>query len=175
MRRPGDDRLDREDLEQPLGGAGGLRDLAADFRQRTERAGAKHGIQHELAETARRDVTGQHILRADPQHDDHAGGNEENRNRSQDGAGADRTARRHERALDGVAEPGNAEPFVGEGLQHADRADQLGRIGRRIGERILRKSGTPAHGAAKRIERQHDQRNSAEHEQPTAAGWSRPS
>ena len=52
MRRTHDRRLDGENLEQPLGCARGLRDLAADFRQRAERARGEHGVENELSEPA---------------------------------------------------------------------------------------------------------------------------
>jgi hypothetical protein len=41
-----------EQFGQPLGGAGGLRELAPDFRQRAERAGGDHRIEQELAKRA---------------------------------------------------------------------------------------------------------------------------
>ena len=44
-----DRRLLRQDLGQPLGRAGRLRQLAPDFRQRAERARGKHRIDQELA------------------------------------------------------------------------------------------------------------------------------
>ena len=43
-----------------------------------------------------------------------------------------------EGALDRIAKARDAEPLVGEGLQDAHRADQLGGIGRGVGERVLR-------------------------------------
>ena len=73
-------------------------------------------------------------------------------------------ARRHEGALDGAAKTRNAEPFVGESLQDTNRTYQFGRIGRRVGERILGKPRAAAHGAAEGIERQHDDRYHREHE-----------
>ena len=39
--------------------------------------------------------------------------------------------------------------LAGEGLQRADRADQFGRVGRGIGERVLRGARAPAHRAAR--------------------------
>ena len=41
----------------------------------------------------------------------------------------------------------------------------LGRIGGGIGERVLRGARAPAHRAAEAVERQHDDRNGAEHEE----------
>ena len=163
LRRPRDHGLDGEQLEQPLGRARGLRHFAADLRQRAERAGGEHRIQHELAEPAGRDFRRQHVLRAEPQHDHDAGRNEENGERGENGTGADRTARRFEGAFDRAAEPRGRQPLIGEGLQHANGADQFGRIGRSVGQRVLRGPRAAAHGAAEGIKRQHDERDRREH------------
>ena len=164
MRGRGDRRLDRKNLEQPLGRAGGLRDLAADFRERAERSAGEHGVEDELAEPARGHLRGQHVLGADPQHNDHARGDEENSDAGEQRAGADRVAGGAEGALDRIAKARDAEPLVGEGLQDAHRADQLGGIGRGVGERVLRVARAAAHGAGEGVERQHDERNRRKHE-----------
>ena len=78
LRRARDGRFDRQYLEQPLRRAGSLRHLTAGLRKRTECCGREHGVKDELAEPAGRHLRRQHILRADPKHDDDAGGNEEN-------------------------------------------------------------------------------------------------
>ena len=61
-----------ENFEQSLGRAGSRRDLAPHLREFAERAGREHREQHELAEPAGRDLLVEHVLRADPQHHDHA-------------------------------------------------------------------------------------------------------
>ena len=52
MRRRLDRRLDREQLGQPLGRAGGLRELAPHLAQLAQRARREHRVEHELAERA---------------------------------------------------------------------------------------------------------------------------
>ena len=94
MARRGDLRREPEDLEQPLGGARGLRDVAPDLAQFAERAGGEGGVKHELAERARRDRARQHVMRAVPENEDDAGENEEDRDRGEDGARPRRGARR---------------------------------------------------------------------------------
>ena len=82
----------------------------------------------------------------------------------------DRLARRDEGALDRAAKARDAEPLIGEGLQHAHRADQFGRIGRCVGERILGKARAAAHRAAEGVERQHDQRDRGRARKPDSRG-----
>ena len=175
MRRPRDRGRNGEDLEQPLGGAGGGRDLAAGFRQRAERAAGQHGVENELAERSGRDLVAAHLQGADPQHHDDAGGDEKNDQADQHRPRADRVAGGFEGALDRAAKPRDAEPLVGEGLQHAHRADQFGRIGRCVGECILRRARAAAHGAGEGVERQHDRRNCHGDIGRRAAGSSSPS
>ena len=78
-------------------------------------------------------------------------------------------------ALDRGGEARPRQRLVGEGLQRAHRADQLGRIGGGVGERVLRGARAPPHRAAEADERQHDHRNGGEHEEARAAGSSPPS
>src|SRR3954464_12063843 len=72
-------------------------------------------------------------------------------------------ARGGEGALDGSGEAAGGEPFIGESLQRAYCADQFGRIGGSVGERVLCGARATPHGAAKAVERQHDHRNGGEH------------
>ena len=67
-------------------------------------------------------------------------------------------------ALDGAAKARLRQRLVGEGLERAHRADQLGGIGGGIGEGVLGGARAPAHHAAERDQRQHDHRDGAEHE-----------
>ena len=59
-----------------------------DLRSEPSAPAAKHGVEHELAEPARRDLPAQHVLRADPQHDDDARGDEKDGDRGEYGARA---------------------------------------------------------------------------------------
>ena len=167
--------LHRQDLEQPLGGAGSLRDLAPTWLSSPSAPAAKHRIEHELSEPARRDPPAQDVLRADPQHQHDAGENQEN---NESGQQRPRTGRLHARrgsALDRGAETRAHAAFVGEGLQDAHGTDHFRGIGRGIRKRILRGARAAAHRAAEADQRQHDDRNRAEHESRTAAGSSPPS
>ena len=138
--------------------------LAADFRERAERAAGKHRIEDELSETSRCDLAGQHLLGSDPQHDDDARGHQEDGDTGEESPRTYRVARGVISALDGLAKPADAEALGGERLQHAHRADQFGGVGGRLRERILRRTRAAAHGAAESVKRQHDDRDRGEHE-----------
>ena len=170
LRRRNDRGLDGENFEQPLRRAGSLRHFAAGLRQRAECASGEHSIKDELPEPAGSDRAGQHVLVADPQHEHDACGYQKHRERGQDGARADRIARRGKGALHCASKLRDAEPLVGEGLQHPHGADQFRGIGRSVGERILSEARAAAHRAAERVKRQHDDRDRAKHEsrQPRA-------
>ena len=72
-------------------------------------------------------------------------------------------ARGDECALDRGTETAVGQRLVGEGLQHAHRAEQFGCIGGGVGERVLRRTRAPAHRAAEAVERQDDHRDRREH------------
>ena len=126
--------------------------------------GGEHRIEHELREPPRAHAAAKHVLGADPQHHHHAGEHEKD-------AIAVRIARAVMESRAAVKARSTAarkrprrQRLVGEGLQHAHRADQLGRIGGGVGERVLRRARAPADRAAEAVERQHDHRDGAEHE-----------
>ena len=95
-----------QDFEQPLGGAGRLRELAPDLRQLAEPGGGEHRVEHELGQPPRRHLPVQHVLGADPQHHDHAREHEKDGDRREDRARPGRVARGVERALDRRARSG---------------------------------------------------------------------
>ena len=103
-------------------------------------------------------------MRADPEDRDHAGEDDEDDDRGQDRARLRRDARRLIGLLDLVAEARIRQPLAGIGLHGPDRTDQLGRVGRGVGERILRAARQPPHPAPERDQRDHDQRNREQHE-----------
>src|SRR5580700_8112231 len=140
LRRTEDRGLDRQDLEQTFRSTRGRGDLAADLRQRAQGAGGEYRIEDELAEPAGRHAVAQYVLGADPEHDDDARPGEEDGKRRKQGARADRMARGLEGALHRAAKARDAEPLIGEGLQDANGADQFSRIGRGVGERVLREA-----------------------------------
>ena len=84
LRRRRDLRLDVQDFEQPLGRARGLRDLAPDLADSSPRPPAANTA-YSTNWPSRPGVmrAGQHVLRADPQHDDDAGEHEEDGDRGQ--------------------------------------------------------------------------------------------
>ena len=127
-------------------------------------------VEHELAEPARRDRAGQHVVRTDPQDHHHAGEDDEDDDRGQHGARAGRIARRLIGLLDLAAETRIGQPLAGIGLHGPDRADQFGGIGGGVGQRILRAARQPPHPAAERHQRNHDHRDRQQHEagQPRA-------
>ena len=111
LRRRLDAGFDRQDFDQPLGRARRLRNLAPDLAQLPEPARGEHRIEDELAERAGRGAAGEHVLRADPE--DHARRcrkHQEDDDRGEDRARADRLARRLEGALDRAAEARLREP-----------------------------------------------------------------
>ena len=67
-------------------------------------------------------------------------------------------------ALDRFGKRAARQRLVGEGLQRAHRADQLGGIGRGVGKRVLRRARAAPHRAAEADQRQHDQRDGGQHE-----------
>ena len=171
LRRQGDRsrrRLDRglglHDLEQPLRRARGRGDLAPHLAQLAKPAGREHRIEHELRQPSRGHPAGQHVLRADPQHHHDAGEHQKDGDRGEQRAGERRVLRGAVGALHRVGEACDGRSLVGVGLQRAHRADLLGGEGRGVGERVLRHPRAAAHGAAEADQRQHDQRNGAEHE-----------
>src|SRR5450759_4050286 len=137
-------RLDPENLEQPLGRAGGLRDLAPHLAQFAEPASGEHGIEHELREPSGRNTLRQHVLRADPQHHHDAGEYQEDRNRGEHGARPGGAARSLIGLLDRRTETSGRQQLVGEGLQRAHRAEQFAGIAGGVGERILRRARAAA-------------------------------
>ena len=74
-----------------------------------------------------------------------------------------RVARGRESALDRVGEARARRRLAGEGLQRAHRADRLGRVGRSVGQRVLRRAGARTHRTAEAHQRQYDERNRDQH------------
>ena len=159
-----------QDFEQPFRRTRGRRHLAPDFAELAEAGRGERRIQHELAEPARRDRADQHVVRADPQDQHHAGEHDEDDDRGQHRARLGRIARGLIGLLDLAAEPRIGQSLVGIGLHGADGADQFGGIGGRLRQRVLRVARQPAHPAPERHQRNHDQRNRQQHKtrQPRA-------
>ena len=116
-----------------------------------------------MREPPRRHAAREHVLGTHPEHDDHAGEDEEDCNRREDRPRLYRVAGGLKGAFDRGAETMPRQRLVGKGLQHAHRADQLRGIGGGVRERILRHARATAHRAAEAVERQHDHRDGGEH------------
>ena len=97
-------RFHAQDLEQPFGGAGRGRDFAPDLAELAEAGRGERRIQHELAEPARADRAGQHVVRADPQDRHDAGEHDEDDDQREHRARPRRAARRLIGLLDLAAE-----------------------------------------------------------------------
>src|SRR6185369_15688108 len=164
-RRRLDLRLYVENFEQAFRRAGCLRDFTPDLAQLAETACCKHGVENKLTETAGRNVTSEHILCADPQHNHDAGKNQKDDDGGEHAARFRGIACRRKGALDRGGEPRLREFLVGESLQRTDGADEFVGIARRFGERILRGTPAPAYSATKTDKRKHDDRYRPEHEQ----------
>ena len=103
-------------------------------------------------------------MRADPEDADHACEHDEDDDGGENRAGLGRRARGLVGLLDLAAETLRGQPFAGIGLHGADRANQLARIGGRVGKRVLRIARQPPHPAPEGDQRQHDQGNRQQHE-----------
>ena len=156
--------LDRHDLADPPGGAGRLRDLVPHFRQLPERARAEHGEQHELRQRASGHPVRDHLLRAEPEHDDHAAESEEQGGCGDEGARLGHGPRRLVSSEGGVAIAAGGEPLGQKRLHDAHRRQAFGREGGRVRESVLGAAGTLTHRAPGRVEREHDDGNGGEHE-----------
>ena len=159
LRRRRDLRFDPQDLEQALGGAGRSRDFAPDFAELAEAGGCERRIQHELAEPARRDLPGQHVVGADPEDRHDAGEHDEDDDQGEQRARPRRVARRLIGLLDLAAETGRRHLLAGIGLHGPDRTDQFGGVGAGVRQRILRVARQPPHPASERHQRNHDHRD----------------
>jgi hypothetical protein len=118
-------RFNVENFEQALRRAGCLRDFPPDLAQFAETTGCKHGVENKLTEATGRNVTGKHILCADPQHNHDAGKNQKDDDGGEHAARFRGIACRRKGALDRSGEPRLREFLVGESLQRTDGADQF--------------------------------------------------
>ena len=156
--------LDRHDLADARGRSRRLRHLVPHFRQLTERAGAEHREQDKLRQRAAGHPSRDHVLRAEPKHDDDAREGEEDRR------GGDESARLTHRprgligAVCGVAIAAGGEQFGDERLHDAHRRQAFGGESGGLGKPVLGASGTLPDRASGRIEGQHDQGNRRQHE-----------
>ena len=103
-------------------------------------------------------------MRSDPQDQHDAGEHDEDDDRGQNRARGGRTAGGFIGLLDFAAKALVGYLLAGIGLHGADRADQFGDIGGRIGQRILGVARQPPHPAPECHQRQHDHRDRQQHE-----------
>ncbi len=149
----------RQQLEQPLGRAGRLRQLAPHLRELGDGAGREHGIEHELAEAAAADVAADHQARAEPQDGDDAGDDEGDGDGREAGAGQQTRARRREGPLDRGGKAARDGRLLAEGVHGAHGAEVLGGVGRGVSQPILGGARQAAHGPAVSQQRKDDQRD----------------
>ena len=105
-----------------------------------------------------------HVLRAEPQHDDDAREGEEDRRAGDEGARLAHRPRRLIGAVGRVSVAAGAERFGDERLHDPHRRQALGCEGGRLREPVLGATGTLPDRAPRRIQRQHDERDRGEHE-----------
>ena len=129
-----------------------------------ERARAEHGEQNELRQRAAGHPVGDHLLRAQPKHDDDAAESEEERGGGDEGAGLGHGPRRLIGAKGGVAITAGRELFGQERLHDAHRRQAFGREGGGLREPVLGAAGAFPHRTSGRIERQDDDGNRRQHE-----------
>ena len=164
LRGRDDTRLDRHDLADAARRARRLRHLVPHFRQLSERAGAEHGEQDELRQRAAGHAAGDHLLRAEPKHDDDAAESEEDRSRGDDRARLGHGPRRLIGAKGGLAIAAGGELLRHERLHDAHRRQAFGGEGGRVREPVLSAAGTLTHRTSSRIERQDDDGNRRQYE-----------
>ncbi len=127
-----------ENFCKPFRGTRGLRKFTAHFRKRAKSTGCKDCIKNELAQRSCCHCAGKHITRAEPEHGNHAGEDQENRKACQNGACFDGRARREIGLLDSICKAPHHHILVGEGLQRAHGPDLLTGIGIGMCQHILR-------------------------------------
>ncbi len=110
-----------QQFDQPFGGPCRPLQFAPDFRKRANRSCDHHRIDQELHQFARRHRPCPHIPRADPQHPDNTGEDQEDDDYRHHRPRADPFARRIERLFGDIGKGRAGAPFVGEGLHRLDR------------------------------------------------------
>ncbi len=129
-----------------------------------ERARAEHGEQHELRQRAPGHPVGDHLARAEPEHDDDAAESEKERGRGDERARLGHRAGGLVSAEGGVAIAPGRESLGQERLHDADRRQAFGCESGRFREPVLGAAGALAHRAPGRVEREHDDGNRRQHE-----------
>ena len=140
--------LGGQDLAQALRRAGGLGQFAVNLRELAQGACGEDRIEHELRQAPTGHVTGQHVLRAIPEHAHDARRDQEDAGAGEEGPHGGGEPCCAEGLLGGSAEAGGGGAFHAESLHGAHSPDGLRRIGRGIGQAILRRPGAPPHRTA---------------------------
>ena len=96
--------LDREQLEQPLRGAGRALQVADHFADRAHGASDDHRVEHERRQLARRKTSGDDVLAADPQDDAHRAEHQQDDRGDKQRALVNAPPRRRECGFDTLAE-----------------------------------------------------------------------
>ena len=163
LRRRGDLRLRRQQLDQPPGRPRRALHLTDHLAQRADRAGHHHGVEDEGRELAGADPAGDDVVAADPQ--DRADGAEH----GDDDDGAEQGVHPHppdgggEGLLDPHAEAAALVRLAAERLHRAHRADGFVDVGGDVGDLVLAQPRQTPHAAAEEDQRQHDAQHDQEH------------
>src|SRR5690606_18235617 len=151
-------------LAHALGSARSLREFAPDLGECAQGARREYRIKQKLAQSARAHRARQNVVGAYPQYSHHRGGGGEDGEESEYGTRADGGAGCLKGRLYGGGEALCRRPFIGEGLQHAYRADLLAGKGGGIGQRILGTACPPPYGPAEGHDWHDDERDGGDDE-----------
>ena len=153
-----------QQIDQPFGRACSALQFAPDFRQGGNRTGDHDGIDHELHERAGCHPACPNVPRADPEHTDHAGENEEDDNNRHRRTGADAPPRRFVGAFGHLGETRPAGGFLRKRLHGLYRAEAFGGIARTGRDPVLIFTADDPEPAAQRKDRHHHRRHDQQHE-----------
>ena len=157
--------LDREQLEQALGGARRALQVADHFADRAHGAGDDRGIEHEGRQLAGAQLAGHHVVPADPQDDADRAEDEQDHRRHQDRALPDSRHGRVERRLDARREPPPVFRLVAVRLDRADLVQRLVHVRAHVADAILACPRELPHAASEQDDRNDDHRHAGQHQQ----------
>ena len=155
----------REQLADPLHGAGRALQVADHLADRTQGAGQDHRIEHEGGELPGTDPPGHHVGAADPQHDADRPEHQQDDDAGQDRPPADAQQRGGEGLLGALGEARAVVRLVRKGLHGADAVERFAGLGADLGHLVLADARQPPHLAPEQHDRRHHQRHHRQHQQ----------
>ena len=164
MRRRADFGNDSQQLGQSLGSTGGLAHLAINFRQLRQSAAREQRVEQELEQPPTCHLAFDDGGRAEPQHADHAGDDQEHGERSQARTRGQPFPGGQKGPFHGPRIPRHHRTLVAERLHGAHRRQILGSVGRSFGKGILRLAGQTPHDTAIGHQRKYDRRDCQQHD-----------